>query len=332
MSKILAALFIILLSISSHLFSCTRLFWNTKGAMIVGRTFDWGTHYNETIHVLPRGMLHQGQTGDNDAQWTARYGSIVVVEHDQNLEGITDGVNEKGLAAHLLSFKGAVYEQRDASRPSVSNLQWLQYYLDNFASVNELINHINEVQIIPNDFERFRAVPLHVAVEDADGDSAIIEFIQGKLVVFHHRDYTLMTNAPTYSEHLKEWANYEEENCPRAKIPLNDSSKSRFIRASCYMRALPAPENGDQALGMIASITENASVPYGLSRSEATWWHSLIDLTRKRYYFKSTRVHNLFWLDYAKIDFSRADSYRVINAHSASLNGDITEGIEGNLL
>jgi choloylglycine hydrolase len=41
---------------------------------------------------------------------------------------------------------------------------------------------------------------LHVAVEYAGGDSAIIEFPQGRPVVHHRRRYTLMPYDPTYDE------------------------------------------------------------------------------------------------------------------------------------
>ena len=43
---------------------------------------------------------------------------------------------------------------------------------------------------------------VHLAMEDASGDSAIVEYIGGKPVVHHGRQYTSMTNDPTYDEQL----------------------------------------------------------------------------------------------------------------------------------
>ncbi|HEY5206095.1 MAG TPA: linear amide C-N hydrolase [Roseiarcus sp.] len=37
----------------------------------------------------------------------------------------------------------------------------------------------------------------HLALADASGDSAIFEYISGKLVIHHDRKYTVMTNSPT---------------------------------------------------------------------------------------------------------------------------------------
>jgi Linear amide C-N hydrolases, choloylglycine hydrolase family len=37
---------------------------------------------------------------------------------------------------------------------------------------------------------------------DATGDSAIFEYLCGKLVIHHGRQYTVMTNSPVYDEQL----------------------------------------------------------------------------------------------------------------------------------
>lgn len=44
---------------------------------------------------------------------------------------------------------------------------------------------------------------IHLALEDAGGDYAIIEFDHGGVVVHHGWQFTLVTNDPTYDEQLK---------------------------------------------------------------------------------------------------------------------------------
>ncbi len=44
---------------------------------------------------------------------------------------------------------------------------------------------------------------LHLALEDAAGDSAIIEHLDGKPVVHHGSQYRVMTNDPPYDEQLR---------------------------------------------------------------------------------------------------------------------------------
>ncbi|KTC81601.1 choloylglycine hydrolase [Legionella brunensis] len=85
------------------------------------------------------------------------------------------------MAAHLLAFEDGQYQTRDPKKPAVTILQWLQYYLDNFASVSDVINNIDKIQIVPASFAEFNNLSLHVAIEDSSGDSAILEFVLGSL-------------------------------------------------------------------------------------------------------------------------------------------------------
>lgn len=305
-------------------YACTRVFMNQKDIKIVGRTFDWISHYNESLIVFPRGRLHHGHASQGEAVWYSKYGSIVIQENYQGQKAITDGVNESGLAVHLLSFSDGEYPLPDPEKPGVSILQWLQYYLDNFASVEEVVKHLDRVQIVPADFADFKALPLHVALEDQSGDSAIIEFVKGELRLHHDKAYTTLTNSPDYNTQLTYWHEVEKRQCPKKEMPLSDKSIARFIRSSCYLQALPDPKNADRAVAFIASIIENVSMPYGMSKSEVTWWRTIIDFSRHRYYVKSTRVPILFWLDYGKIDFGEEASYREIKIHDAERQGDVT--------
>jgi penicillin V acylase-like amidase (Ntn superfamily) len=43
---------------------------------------------------------------------------------------------------------------------------------------------------------------VHLAMEDASGDSAIVEHIDGKAVVYHGREFRVMTNDPPYEKQL----------------------------------------------------------------------------------------------------------------------------------
>lgn len=43
---------------------------------------------------------------------------------------------------------------------------------------------------------------VHLALEDSTGDSAILEYINGKLVIHHGRQYQVMTNDPPYDQQL----------------------------------------------------------------------------------------------------------------------------------
>jgi choloylglycine hydrolase len=51
---------------------------------------------------------------------------------------------------------------------------------------------------LPNGFR----AGLHLSLSDATGDSAILEYINGKLVIHHGSQYRVMTNSPTFDQQL----------------------------------------------------------------------------------------------------------------------------------
>ncbi len=42
------------------------------------------------------------------------------------------------------------------------------------------------------------AAAIHLSISDASGDAAILECIEGKLVIHHSRKHVMMTNSPTF--------------------------------------------------------------------------------------------------------------------------------------
>src|ERR1700722_8803192 len=169
--------------------ACTRILWNTnKLAVVVSRTMDWPESTEPVLTVFPRGVKHDGgRVGGavvvpvNPATWTSRYGNVVTTVYGI---GTADGLNERGLAAHLLFLTATDFGPRDPSRPGLHAGLWAQYALDNAATVTEALALLEKVQILMVE-ARGRQATVHLALEDAGGDSAIIEIIHGKSVIHH---------------------------------------------------------------------------------------------------------------------------------------------------
>ena len=158
--------------------ACTRIFGNDKGdAMLVARSMDWATTTEPVLTVFPRGLTRDGGHAgpmtvvtDNPAKWTSQYGSVVTTIFGI---GTADGINERGLAAHMLYFPPAEYGPRDAAKPGVQAALWAQYALDNAATVEEALAKLATVQIVKVEIEvhgQKQTGTVHVALEDASGD------------------------------------------------------------------------------------------------------------------------------------------------------------------
>jgi len=313
--------------------ACSRIFWNDNDqANVVARTMDLYTSDEAELVINPRGVERDGVTGgENEASWTARYGSATVTAFGT---AATDGLNEAGLAANLLYLTGSEYAERDVSIPGLSNTMLAHYVLDNYATVEDALEGLDAVQVVATEVAG-RTWPLHLSLADASGDSAVIEFIEGEMVIQHGRDVTVMTNEPTYEEQIANLANYKPFGGDLS-LPGDINPLSRFVRASAYLDTLPEPENALEAVAGAYSVARNVAVPFGARDSSATgaedtWstlWFTLADTTNHVYYFQSTRSPNLYWIDFANIDFNEGAPVLKVDAYDTTLSGEISGRLE----
>ncbi|MCO5734743.1 linear amide C-N hydrolase [Rhizobium sp. SSA_523] len=315
-------------SLPASVLACSRILSNNNGhATIVARTMDLNRPDRARMVVYPRGMDRVSDTGEGKPlQWTSKYGSVAVTA---NLTSTTDGMNERGLVADILYLGNTSYEPCD-ERPGLSNLSWGQYVLDNFSSVAEAVEAMKAVRIVPVAFDGVQW-PLHLSISDADGDSAIIEFVDGKIVIHHGKDYTVMTNEPPLETQLETIRNYKLFGGSKP-LPGDIDPASRFVRAATYLKTLPPAESVLQALADAQSVARNVAVPRGAkdtsgSNAEDAWptlWFTLADSTHGTYYFHSATSPSLYWVELTAIDFAPNSGERGIDAYALSLNGDIT--------
>lgn len=306
--------------------ACSLILSNANGqAVIVARTWDLYVDEQPRLVYLPRGIARRGVAEANAATWTSKYASAVLTAFDA---GASDGVNEAGLSANLLYLHGTEHEPAD-QRPAVSNLQWAQYVLDNYASVAEALEGLKAVQIVSK-AARGREWPLHLALEDASGDSAVFEYVKGKLVVHHGKDVTVMTNEPSMDEQLANLKRYKLFGGALA-MPGDINPLDRFVRASSYLKTLTKPNSTAEALGYLAGVARNVAVPFGAedtSGGEATdtWptrWTTLADLTHKVFYVASASSPSAIWLDMSKFNPTSTEIL-ALDPHDASLAGDVS--------
>ena len=56
------------------------------------------------------------------------------------------GMNEKGLVVEIMWLDSSEYPKPDG-KPSVNELQWIQYQLDNFATVNDVLSAAAKIRV-----------------------------------------------------------------------------------------------------------------------------------------------------------------------------------------
>ncbi|MEG0414085.1 MAG: linear amide C-N hydrolase [Comamonas sp.] len=262
------------------------------------------------LWILPNNVKRNGMAGPKSIQWTSKYGSVVATGYDIST---TDGVNEAGLNANLLWLVESQYPAFDASsKPGLTIAAWAQYVLDNFATVAQAVAALQEQPFtivsdsVPGEN---RLTTLHLSMSDASGDSAIVEYIDGKQVIHHSRAYQVMTNSPIFEQQLALDA-YWKQIGGTTMLPGTNRAADRFARASFYVNAIPKEPDPNKALASVFSVIRNVSVPYGLNTPEepnisSTRWRTVFDHQRKLYFFESALTPNTFWVDLKALDFSQ---------------------------
>jgi penicillin V acylase-like amidase (Ntn superfamily) len=311
--------------------ACTRVFSNDNGtAMVVGRTMDLYMDDQAALQVRPRALADGGFLGvtdPNPLSWTAKYGSVGIKSLNQ---GVSDGMSEKGLDANLLYLSGTKYEARDAQRLGLSNIKLVDYVLDNFSTVQEVLAALATAQIVP-DKAAGREWPLHLSVADATGDSAVVEFVDGRMVVHHGKQVQVLTNEPPLDLQLANLKRYKAFGGVET-MPGDINPEARFVRASAYLKSLPKPKTDVDVLAGVYQVMKNISVPVGAddttgSSHEDAWptlWTTLADVTDGTYYYQSARSPYPVWVEFKRLNIDAGQPVRLLDLESGNLSGDVS--------
>lgn len=300
--------------------ACTRVVYQgLNGTIITARSMDWKTEIPANLWIFPRGMERNGEAGSTSIRWKSKYGIVITSSWDI---ASSDGMNEKGLAGNMLWLVESVYPafEKDKDQPGLAVSLWLQYVLDNFATVQEAVLALQKQEFvvvssnIPGT-DIFATV--HLSISDKTGDNAIFEYIDGKLVIHHDRSYTTMTNSPIFDEQLA--INTYWEGIPGTiMLPGTNRAADRFVRASYYIDAIPKTDNTRVALASVFGVIRNCSVPLGISSPtepniSSTRWRTVSDHKNLVYYFDNVLNPNVVWVEFSKVDFSEKGSVKKLS-------------------
>jgi penicillin V acylase-like amidase (Ntn superfamily) len=213
-----------------------------------------------------RGMKKHSAEPGEALTWISKFGSITFNQYGKEFP--TGGMNEKGLVVELMWLDETKYPAAD-SRTEVNVLQWIQYQLDNCATIEDVIATDKKIRIKTN------GTPLHYLVADSLGHAATIEFLDGKMVV--HKDkaleFPVLTNS-TYAESLVKTGSVLKAN---KNVSMSDNSLQRFADACSMIRNFKS--TGENALDYSFSILDK------VSQGQYTRWSIVYDITNRKIHF-----------------------------------------------
>ncbi len=332
MLKILGALciaMVLTMGAWSAVDACTRAVFQGAGDTVVtGRTLDWAEDASTDMWIFPRGLSRDGAPGaEKNVTWTSKYGSVSFSFYGA---AIIDGMNEKGLVANALYLAEADYGQVD-DRPVLSVMALNQYVLDNYATVAEAVRGMesDEIRISAPILPDGSPASAHLSLSDPTGDSAIFEYLDGRLVIHHDARYVVMTNSPRFEEQLaiqKYWNTVGGVNF----LPGSINSADRFVRTGFLLAALPRDAQPRiitavpgqsvhmQHVASVLSLMRAVSVPLGVADPDkpniaSTFWRTVYDHQRLIAAYDSATSPNAFWLDLGDVDFAETAKPKMLS-------------------
>lgn len=326
---------------------CTSfLLKSIDGGAVYGRSMEFGMPLRSQMMVSPRGYAYQGIGVDGKAgtglNWTSKY--AVVGMNVLGLPTYADGMNEKGLVGGLLNapFTAQYQDVSQAdSANSISSSQMLLFALTNFATVDEVKAGFEKIFVNCSTVAEYRnqTAPMRVPLHDAKGNSIVIEYIKGKLVITDNPTH-VCTNDPVLSEQFTNIGNYANlTNIEQNPLVINGTtyqspssgngmhglpgdylSPSRFIRALFLSKSVPASYNTEKMVNAAwhitgsfdippGAITLSADNPYGggVDGIEISEWIIVADSKNVIYNVRMFETTNVYAFDLKKMDVNEKE-------------------------
>ena len=217
---------------------------------VIGRTMDF--EFNIVLPMVYGASGTKNISNVNSVEnlsdskvksWEIKYKFIGMAA---SIDGdVSDGINEEGLYCGLLNlpFITELPEyNKDDSRAVISYLNLSAFFLGTCNSVAQAMHKLQDLQVVGSavisvSIKPFRnlgqVLPVHIILADKSGDSALIEFIGGKIKVHRNgengNELNVVTNAPSYDWHISDYkkssADFKAENsdCTWDGLNMNGS-------------------------------------------------------------------------------------------------------------
>ena len=298
---------ILLLAITNTVCACSSFLLNYNGRHIVGKNYDWNIEIGRVL-INKRGVCKTAFKVTHPISWKSKYGSVSFNQYGQEFP--IGGMNEKGLVIEALWLNETVYPPATGDLPEIDNIQWIQFQLDNSASITDVINNDKKVQIHP-----LSSTAIHFFIADQQGKSLIIEAVDGAL---HHYlpDSTnpgVLTNDP-YDKSLRLMQKCKEFG-GNLEIPDGQGSVSRFIRAAVQLKNRNEKVNDDP-------VQSSFRILKSVQLRFLTKWSITYDLDNRIVYFKSASSNTVKSVGLNDLNFNCGEPVQFVNIQ-INKKGDI---------
>lgn len=256
-------------------------FVNKRGIFKIGRTW--------------KGLSSLDGADNATLQWIARYGSVTFNTFGRDLPD--GGINEAGLYIWEMGLgNGEIVYPKNESLPKLDQMSWMQYVLDNFATLDEALNSLTEVEL--------DGWGWHFFVSDCRGDCAAIDFIDGKVAVHRGAGMPVTGLFNTRYDRELELLRYYKGFGGCYEPSLTDPEVPRFVKTAVMLRDYDPSQNAvEYGFLLLKNLTVN----------ETPDWSVIVDTRRGDIHFRTSRNPAIKTFSLKRLDFSAASPVQILN-------------------
>jgi choloylglycine hydrolase len=331
----------------------------SDGSIVVGRSMEFAVDLKNDVIVVPRNKpyVSPGPDAKDGLSWKTRYGYVGTASLGLDY-GLSDGLNEKGLAIGQLWFESDMKWQDVA--PGERNRALAQalvgdWILGNFVNVEDVKREIRKLKVFKYTDPLTKISPtVHFIVYDASGGCIVIEYEDGVCNIYDN-PLGIMTNAPRFPWQLTNLRQYVGVTSEKPEpyrmsgltfpatghgsgmfgLPGDLTPPSRFVRLAVLTRFSDIQPDGERTLNLAQHIINTFDIPLGLVTDtlpdkktvlkETTQWVTFRDLTKRLMYFRTYDNQNLRKIDLSKLDFSGTAVKRIPMFAASEIIVDVTD-------
>ncbi|MCP4154823.1 MAG: linear amide C-N hydrolase [bacterium] len=245
------------------------VFINSRGQWKNG--YDWPNLVNPKKETLPNMV------------WKSKFGSVTFNPFGKDLPD--GGMNEAGLYIWEKNFDAGYPNNKN--KPKLFQCLWMQYVLDNFSSVDEVIKNAHQMSI--------DGWGWHYFVADKTGKTAIIDFLDGKVTIYSGSEMPVPLACNSHYSEAMQWLKLHKGFGGDLPIKQIHEELPRFV----YGAKLLKDFNGKDPVNYSFHVLDEMSVNVR--------WSIVFDYKRMRVYFKTNLNQNIRYFDFTTADFNRKD-------------------------
>jgi choloylglycine hydrolase len=132
-----------------------------------------------------------------------RFDAVLIGVRAVKRELVSDGMNIAGLTVSVHTFVTSEYQRASSSDSTISYSEVAHFLLKRYATCAEVIEGLTrQVRVIaPRGLDEDPKMFVHWAVQDAEGQSLVVEYEGGELRLHNNTLVGVMTNDPGYEWH-----------------------------------------------------------------------------------------------------------------------------------